>query len=80
MGSYISRGDMLLLDGKVHAIATSKDYTELYYDAEAREMARHGLDYGVARGVVDLIVPESGATLKVELRRVRKVDVPDEVA
>jgi len=75
MESYIRKGDMLLLDGKVHAVATSNGYTELYYDAEAREMARYGLDYGVARGVVNLIIPESGDVLKVELRRVAKVAV-----
>ena len=73
MASYINTGDMLILDGNVHAVAASKDWTELYYDAEAREMMAHGLDYGVARGVVEIVVPESGRKLKVELRRVRKV-------
>lgn len=74
MASYINTGDMLLLDGKVHAVATSKDYTELYYDLEAREMMAHGLDYGVARGVVEIVVPDSGQRLKVELRRIAKVE------
>lgn len=73
MMSYINEGDMLLVDGK-HAVAISSDYTELYYDADARDMARYGLDYGVARPVVKVLIPETGHQLKVELRRVQKVE------
>lgn len=74
MASYINTGDMLLLDGSTPAIATTTNYVELYYDSYAREMRDYGLDYGVARGVVEIIVPDSGQRLKVELRRVAKVE------
>ena len=73
MASYINTGDMLLLDGSTHAVAMTTNYVELYYDAYAREMRGYGLDYGVARGVVEVVVPNSGQRLKVELHRVTKV-------
>ena len=71
--SYIEKGDFLLIDGKEDAIAIGSDYTELYYDSYAREMSYHGLDYGVARGVVKILYPRSGNQAKVELGRVKLV-------
>lgn len=73
MASYIQKGDLLILDGKYNAIALGSDYTQLHYDAEAREMMQYGLDYGVARGVVQIVVPDSGNQLTVTLNRIKKV-------
>ena len=75
--SYINKGDLLMLDEKLKVIAASSDYTELYYDLEAREMARYGLDYGVARGVVKVILPD-GKESKVELRRIKMISSVDD--
>lgn len=74
MARYITKGEAIIMDNLVPVVAVSDDYTELHYDAEAREMARHGLDYGVARGVVKVLNPATGAQYVVELRRVRKVE------
>jgi len=73
MGSYIQKGDLLIVDGKHNAVALGSDYTQLYYDSCAREMAHYGLDYGVACGVVQVLVPENGSQFLATLDRVRKV-------
>lgn len=74
MARYITKGEAIIMDNLIPVVAVSDDYVELYYDAEAREMARHGLDYGVARGVVQVLNPATGAEYVVELRRIRKVE------
>ena len=74
MARYITKDETLILDNLTPVVAVSDDYVEVYYDMEAREMARHGLDYGVARGVVQVLNPATGAQYVVELRRVRKVE------
>ena len=71
--AYINTGDVLMLDGATPCIAAGENYVQLHYDAEAREMARHGLDYGVARGMVKIIVPSTSQQLTVEVSRVKKV-------
>ena len=71
--SYINKGDFLVLDGDRKVIALGPDYTELYYDADARDMMRYGLDYGVARGVVKVLEPSSSREMKVEIRRIKKI-------
>lgn len=69
---FISKGDLLILDGKVTAIALGGDFTELYYDEEAKEMLARGIDWGVARGAVNVLIPSTGVEERVALTRIAK--------
>ncbi len=71
--AYINEGDALIVNGE-NAIALCAEYAELYYDAEAREMMRYGLDYGVARVVVRVLFPKTGVQTKEWLGVVRRVN------
>lgn len=70
--SYINTGDLLSINNSP-AVATGPSFTQLYYDLEAREMKRHGLDYGVARNVVPVLFTNTGRECIVELSCVRKI-------
>lgn len=76
MNARISKGDLLIING-LKAVAAGDEFTQLHYDEEAREMARYGLDYGVARGAVRAIMVDSGREVVLTTAQVRKVaDAP----
>ena len=70
--SYINKGDLLSIDN-TRVVALGSEFTQLYYDLEAREMLRGGLDYGVARNVVRVIFPETGREAIIPLGSVTKI-------
>jgi hypothetical protein len=68
----IQTGDMLTVAGRP-ALATSKVYTKMHYDAYDYELMHSGFEGGTARGVVDVVYTETGHKTTVALSEVVRV-------
>lgn len=72
--SWISRGDLLRVNGKV-VIAHSGDYTKMVYDDYDREIIAAGGEGGSAVGCVNVMHTDTGIvqTIRFDMCKVEKV-------
>ena len=70
--SWISKGDLLRVNGKV-VIAHSGDYTKMVYDDYDHEIMRGGGEGGSAVSSVNVIFPETGIKWTVKVSQIEKV-------